>query len=42
MYLVAFHPENPLKNYEKIQVIDMQKRVKKIIRFALSIFKEKI
>lgn len=31
MYLVAFHPENELNNYEKIKVVDMQKRVKKLL-----------
>ena len=31
MFLVAFHPENPLKNYQKIKVVDMQKRVKKLL-----------
>lgn len=31
MYLVAFHPENPLQNYEKIKVVDMQKRVKQLL-----------
>tara|TARA_Y100001970_G_scaffold279459_1_gene386856 strand:+ start:274 stop:1116 length:843 start_codon:yes stop_codon:yes gene_type:complete len=31
MYLVAFHPENPIQNYEKIQVINLQSRVKKLL-----------
>ena len=31
MYLVALHPENKLNNFEKIKVIDMQKRVKTLL-----------
>tara|TARA_X000000950_G_C13829704_1_gene625596 strand:- start:254 stop:1051 length:798 start_codon:yes stop_codon:yes gene_type:complete len=41
MYLVAFHPENPIKNYEKIQVIDMQKRVKKLLDSHFQYLKKK-
>ena len=31
MYLVVLHPENKLQNYEKIKVVDMQSRVKKLL-----------
>ncbi len=31
MYLVTLHPENNLKNFEKIKVNDMQKRVKSLL-----------
>tara|TARA_B100000963_G_C22635973_1_gene677634 strand:- start:2314 stop:3108 length:795 start_codon:yes stop_codon:yes gene_type:complete len=31
MYLVALHPENKLNNFEKIKVVDMQKRVKSLL-----------